>query len=108
VGLITWEVPSHHGSYLSAQVRGGWPGHAVEEKVGRHRFWPNTCFSISFPFSFLFSFMFSFSFLDFNLNSNLVVNFTLRLNAQIKIPARKSISIILYIFFLFIKGFTNL
>jgi hypothetical protein len=88
-------------------VRRGWLGRAVEEKVGQERFWPNTCFSISFPFSFSFSFLFSFPFLDFNLDPNLVVNFTLRLNAQIKIPAR-SISIIIYILFLFIKGFTNL
>jgi hypothetical protein len=59
-------------------------------------------------FFFFFFVFFSFYFKFFNLNSNFVMNFTLRLNAQIKIPEWRSIFIILYIFFLVIKEFIDL
>jgi hypothetical protein len=61
------------------------PGWAARKK-GR---WADPCFGPAhvflFPFFFSFSFLFSFIFFDWNVEFTFfVVNFTLRLNAQIK------------------------
>jgi hypothetical protein len=76
----------------------GAPSWAVREerRWADPGFWPMRrfiFFSFSFPFCFLF-----FLFLNLKFEFKFFVNFTIRLNAQIKIPAWKDIFIYIYVF----------